>query len=66
MRAQLAHSIPPLVLLKRLFAGFLGLTVLRMFWSLANRVTPGRSPGPVEASAAGSAAGVAGRGRQPP
>jgi uncharacterized membrane protein YfcA len=31
---QLAHSIPPL-LLKRLFAVFLGLTVLRMFWRLA-------------------------------
>jgi uncharacterized membrane protein YfcA len=30
---RLAHSIPPL-LLKRLFAVFLGLTVLRMFWSL--------------------------------
>ncbi len=29
----LAHSIPPL-LLKRCFAVFLGLTVLRMFWSL--------------------------------
>ncbi|WP_270936705.1 sulfite exporter TauE/SafE family protein [Falsiroseomonas oryzae] len=32
---KLAHSIPPL-LLKRLFAAFLGLTVLRMFWSLAS------------------------------
>ncbi len=31
---NLAHSIPPL-LLKRLFAGFLALTVLRMWWSLA-------------------------------
>jgi uncharacterized membrane protein YfcA len=30
---HLAHSIPPL-LLKRLFAAFLGLTVIRMFWSL--------------------------------
>jgi uncharacterized membrane protein YfcA len=30
---QLAHSIPPL-LLKRCFAVFLGLTVLRMVWSL--------------------------------
>ncbi len=32
---RLAHSIPPL-LLKRLFAAFLGLTVPRMFWSLAS------------------------------
>jgi uncharacterized membrane protein YfcA len=32
---HLAHSIPPL-LLKRAFAGFLGLTVIRMFWSLAS------------------------------
>ncbi|MFN3448688.1 MAG: sulfite exporter TauE/SafE family protein [Roseococcus sp.] len=31
---NLAHSIPPL-LLKRLFAGFLALTVARMWWSLA-------------------------------
>jgi uncharacterized membrane protein YfcA len=31
---KLAHAIPPL-LLKRCFAVFLGLTVLRMFWSLA-------------------------------
>lgn len=31
---RLAHSIPPL-LLKRLFAAFLGLTVLRMLWRLA-------------------------------
>ena len=31
---KLAHSIPPL-LLKRCFAVFLGLTVLRMVWSLA-------------------------------
>lgn len=31
---QLAHAIPPL-LLKRLFAVFLGLTVLRMAWRLA-------------------------------
>jgi uncharacterized membrane protein YfcA len=30
---HLAHSIPPL-LLKRLFAVFLGLTVVRMFWRL--------------------------------
>ena len=30
---KLAHSIPPL-LLKRLFALFLGLTSLRMIWSL--------------------------------
>jgi uncharacterized membrane protein YfcA len=32
---RLAHSIPPL-LLKRLFAAFLGLTVLRMIWGLAS------------------------------
>lgn len=32
---QLAHSIPPLAL-KRCFAVFLGLTVLRMFWGLVS------------------------------
>jgi len=32
---KLAHSIPPL-LLKRCFAAFLGLTAVRMFWSLAS------------------------------
>jgi uncharacterized membrane protein YfcA len=32
---HLAHSIPPL-LLKRAFAAFLGVTTLRMFWSLAS------------------------------
>jgi uncharacterized membrane protein YfcA len=32
---HLAHSIPPL-LLKRAFAVFLGVTVIRMFWSLAS------------------------------
>jgi uncharacterized membrane protein YfcA len=36
---NLAHSIPPL-LLKRISAAFLALTMLRMWWSLASRLGP--------------------------